>query len=175
MIASLKKPIRSLMHSKHILLLSQPWRIGRSMDGTTIAAHLSRSRAPAPRCIGPLALLCHPDSPRPRRLPFRRNPSPQSDSESLLPEAPKVGARHITPPFFCSAAKSPAIAGLFGSRTTVKIYGLMICVGCDPFATATAHVGNPEAGKGVFCTCANPPLCGFSCIAETVFARLFDV
>jgi hypothetical protein len=42
MIALFKEPIRSLMHSKHILPLSQPWRIGRIMDGTAIAAHLSR-------------------------------------------------------------------------------------------------------------------------------------
>ncbi len=51
----------------------------------------------------------------------------------------------------------------------------MIWVGCDPFATATAQVGKPEEGNGVFCTCCNPPLCGFSCSAETSLARLFEV
>ena len=51
----------------------------------------------------------------------------------------------------------------------------MICVGCDPFATATAHVGRPEDGNGVFCTCVRAPVLAFSFRAETSEASMFDV
>src|ERR1700722_4012371 len=51
----------------------------------------------------------------------------------------------------------------------------MSCVGCDPFATATAQVGRPEEGNGVFCTCVRPPVLAFSCRAVTSEASMLDV
>ena len=35
-------------------------------------------------------------------------------------------------------------------------------VGWEPFATATAHVGKPEEGNGVFWTCFRAPVLGSS-------------
>src|SRR6267378_6806298 len=74
----------------------------------------------------------------------------------------------------CSTQQEPRNRGALVQPGKRNDYSTMICVGCDPFATATAHVGNPEDGNGVFCTWLNPPLCGSSFSAETVLARLFE-
>ena len=51
-----------------------------------------RSRTTSSRRPGSLALLRHPDSARAGRLPFCRDPGPQSDPQPLLPQAPKLAS-----------------------------------------------------------------------------------
>jgi hypothetical protein len=76
-------------------------------------------------------------------------------SERTQSHQSQAGSRNSTKPRARNAKKPRNSGALCTTRNTG--YSTMICVGCDPFATATAQVGSAPEGNGVFCTCFNVP------------------
>src|SRR6201999_2566067 len=93
--------------------------------------------------------LSPPPPDRRPRIPCLTNSDCSSCSPPILAQFAVV---RISFPsqgnFIFQTTKKPRSSGALRLTEYLISYSTMICVGCDPFATATAQVGNPDDGNG---------------------------